>query len=92
MTTNEIKNLSDDELEKKHQHFNNLFKGVAAAFVITTLIGIGYAGYADAKGYEESYGLLPVLFILFAGLIAVFYFELSKFKSEISKRENSNQS
>ena len=87
MARNNIKNLSDGELGKKHQHFNNLFKGVIAAFVIITLIGIGYTGYADAKGFEVSYGILPALFMLFAGLIFVFYFELSKIKSEITKRE-----
>lgn len=87
MTKKEIEKLSNADLEKKHNDFKNLFKGVSIAFVTITLIGIGYAGYADAKGFRETYGILPVLFVLFAGLIAVFYFELSKFKSEITKRE-----
>ena len=91
MAINEIRNLSDAELEKKHQRFNNLFKGVVAAFAITLLIGTGYAGFAEGKGFQASYGMLPVLFILFLGLIFVFYFELSKIKSEITKRKNSNQ-
>ncbi len=92
MTKNKLKNLSEGELEKEHQKTQSIFKGVIAAFIMTILIGIAYSGYANAKGYEESYGILPALFMLFAGLIFVFYFELYKIKSEITKRENSTQS